>query len=1726
MSSFLDNEFPIVRMNTDDEDRNVPQGEYRFALNVRNGTPYVKKGGTATNVKGNVLVPVILCPYSGSFPAGRNKTIGSYEDTINNSIIFLNWNSNGNHGIYRWYKDKTDANNPNGIIEQVIVYNFGWKQNERITSISYVVSTTGDLLYWCDSTGLRKINLDRANINGKSKSWKFYFPKTNPFFQASNFRVRFSDINNNLVVLVNIVVGAYQTREDGITAIATAINSNPAYNTKLVADACGCELIITEKGSSVFNYQYQGAYINLPLPPTPFPCIMASDNWYGINLTDRMFDRAMYPPMNAPQTEYRKDPNTLFNNVSNKVFQFRLEYGYFDFERSILGVYSQIPLGNLQCDGTTNLAFNYINVNFNDTQIPVETTLIILKDVALVAREGNTGTDREIIRLTPCDFLEYNYVTNTWFCEYDFYNNIISSPTLNNPERLESGVPILANAEVFDRNRMVEGGVVLGRDGVDCVEADYKIKIAENPQPELYSITGIIRIFNPLMDENQNYPDENTQPNILERRSAIIYDSTINPNPDSPTYPCFGGSYFKNGTYQIDADWAYNKKRQLLPEGGWAAYCAGTPYFSVSKQIQREGVSQRSDGSIDVGSTAAKDELRDLYEDFNPNDGFPPSADIYSTFSILVPPGEYIVRLASHWCSFGDKLQKGFMYDLNGQAYQQTSTYVWGVTPFQQPYKNAYEIKVTVTNSDIFIGEFLVSDLALDIETIYPLTSTGVAPSVSGYLFDNNGLVDAENLKKGLTVELSKTEILAVPGDTPAKIRPYMRKITDHNGFYFCYGLRIIGYTNKPQSTQVSGIIHSTSAPVYYEDVNGLSALALLFDGTITQTFPRSPIPSHIEEIIPTDTPNARLLSSTFIQGTVTDNNSPPLPIPNVKIVYQRGRVATSNDAGNFSLLAWADYQANTNNRITDYLIFNGQIFCNPTYPNGQQILILITSFGNNPSTVPPPYSPTAVYKIGNFTIIELNNPSQKARKRGGSYIDVIRYYDEQGRLCSCQKLYEVYVPFETEDLGQYPQVIDNNNNPYPLGTYRGGKPTIQWSINFNPPQYAAFYQLMRSKNLFYGRYLQWVVDEVVYLSAVQTESTPEIETSFQNQNAVAVKLSLNNTISYAANNPGSLVGYTYQQGDRVRLIYDRNLNLVQGLQDFEITSFDAQTQSIVVKNVLGTVQIQSGFVIEIYNPKSVNSEETQIFYECGEVYKCTAPNTPNNQHSVTSGVFTNGDTYWHGRNILVNDDRDNFGANYPVVIESSSISDFYPSESQDIGRIGIIDENLKQIYYPSRLIVSDQFQQDSAFNGLSSFSALNTKDEGRQYGEVSRLVMRGKILHAIMKNNNIANYVGVVTFQYAQSTQGVQAIADDFLGTENPSISNIGTEFPASVVQKDGYIYGLMSLRKNFWRYTDNGMTEISRNTYQAQDGSYRTRMVNYFRELCSNGLWDAVGVYDRRYGETIITAWEKVTKNGFKFAEIFTQQFGGLNIIRFNEILNLSAGEVVEVTYTDSETGAKITEFVTLVQVDFIDLPNVPPITNIRFVVSKSIALNAQVVINYKGEGKTIAWNEEKDGWTTEYSFVPECYGSLGDEIVSFKDGRLWLHDKNTLFNNFYGTQYNLKIYPVFNQESSLVKVWNALWCMFYQDNNQNNFFANRIYNNNGQLSRLRKTSFQKREEFWFSSFARDITDTTVTNPILNGRNLRSTSLTVELENDYNGEINIFGFRANWTPSERTTK
>jgi len=75
------------------------------------------------------------------------------------------------------------------------------------------------------------------------------------------------------------------------------------------------------------------------------------------------------------------------------------------------------------------------------------------------------------------------------------------------------------------------------------------------------------------------------------------------------------------------------------------------------------------------------------------------------------------------------------------------------------------------------------------------------------------------------------------------------------------------------------------------------------------------------------------------------------------------------------------------------------------------------------------------------------------------------------------------------------------------------------------------------------------------------------------------------------------------------------------------------------------------------------------------------------------------------------------------------------------------------------------------------------------------------------------------------------------------------------------------------------------------------------------------------------------------------------------------------------------------------------------------------------------TVSFKESVDGWTSRKSFIPESGVSLNDRYFTFKDGLMWAHNENSIYNNFYGEQYISSFNVLINELPNVVKAYTAL-------------------------------------------------------------------------------------------------
>jgi hypothetical protein len=84
----------------------------------------------------------------------------------------------------------------------------------------------------------------------------------------------------------------------------------------------------------------------------------------------------------------------------------------------------------------------------------------------------------------------------------------------------------------------------------------------------------------------------------------------------------------------------------------------------------------------------------------------------------------------------------------------------------------------------------------------------------------------------------------------------------------------------------------------------------------------------------------------------------------------------------------------------------------------------------------------------------------------------------------------------------------------------------------------------------------------------------------------------------------------------------------------------------------------------------------------------------------------------------------------------------------------------------------------------------------------------------------------------------------------------------------------------------------------------------------------------------------------------------------------------------------------------------------------------------LNKTGDSKTtISFKESMNGWESRKSFILENAVTLNNIYYSIKAGRIWQHEANPLYNNFYGVQYNSSLTLIENTQPTTVKGYKTI-------------------------------------------------------------------------------------------------
>ena len=148
----------------------------------------------------------------------------------------------------------------------------------------------------------------------------------------------------------------------------------------------------------------------------------------------------------------------------------------------------------------------------------------------------------------------------------------------------------------------------------------------------------------------------------------------------------------------------------------------------------------------------------------------------------------------------------------------------------------------------------------------------------------------------------------------------------------------------------------------------------------------------------------------------------------------------------------------------------------------------------------------------------------------------------------------------------------------------------------------------------------------------------------------------------------------------------------------------------------------------------------------------------------------------------------------------------------------------------------------------------------------------------------------------------------------------------------------------------------------------------------------------------------------------------------------------------------------------------------------------------------GQSLAFVEAGNRWTSFYDFAPDAIVCCENNLYSFYNGVLYIHNNTTTYCNFYGTQYTPSITLVKNDNPvmqktfmSIQEVANVIWNspLVYTDMN--------TYAGQRQESKLFDQYFQLFEAQYKSPFFKDLHSI---GSIGNGNSLKGHLIVIQLQ------------------------
>jgi len=749
------------------------------------------------------------------------------------------------------------------------------------------------------------------------------------------------------------------------------------------------------------------------------------------------------------------------------------------------------------------------------------------------------------------------------------------------------------------------------------------------------------------------YPD--TPDNPLESRNITVYAAIFNP---------FKGNYqqvFKDG----DSGYAWGDNN--TKHGGARAY---RQYFPNPQQSGFIGYLVGANSAISTQVWRAADNTLIDDENHNGINLSPTHFTLQKWQFTNVPPGVYVFRIASHLSNPND--------DIN---FRNTSTTVGGITPFDlvtyQPNgiidTTNHEVVIDVCNGDydtLSAGKMImIVDVAAhkDVGFGGPDQDT---KAISGYLYETK--VDG--------LGQNPVELAEVIGFFPTKL------YTDHNGFYWTadwtdrdivgiqYG---ISFINKCAKVFVNN--QSRQPGMYLQDIYIDS-----IQGSSYSDYPSTPC-NRIE-----------IKGKLTVQGT-------NIGIPNVDVVLTRGSSTTTNNNGEFTIIAHDD--SDKNPRIDQLVFTSGSCrFYNTNTGciTPKDIRIQRCNVCDGVRTI----------NIGE-TFLQ-SDSSARGLLSGGTYAVGFAGKDWIDRSQYVQDLGYINIPTVQQTKTFLPSrihvIIDSD---------------VDFGDRFDQ---LVFYF---SEETTTQQYVTWIVDDFEFVDNTGREN---------NANPTQIKIYYSSLAEFnKQNNYNTTVDWGFIKPDTADVAYttDKVYFLVNGDGKFfdesivSVVKYAKDGQYFLINYTDALKNLKQNAFIRLVRPRDCTINEPM--YEV-----CPSLKIVNGKPSSYDFYITPFDTYYINREIpvpilqegeeptFVNETRI-----FAYPFEHDSPSDFWGKGCKNIGRLNFKNPYEAVLYKQDEIALSGSFSENGFLNFLSFYSEDQKRsfDESLLNGIVSVIFQTGKVL-------------------------------------------------------------------------------------------------------------------------------------------------------------------------------------------------------------------------------------------------------------------------------------------------------------------------------------------------------------------------------------------------------------